>query len=99
MRDDEQTFKIEIDKAKSVSDLRKVIKKETRARFHDIPADSLRLWSHQSRTQRRITRSIRRYFGLVSYEILSEDLEKNAHIIIDRPQSGELQLPISLLSF
>lgn len=108
MRGDDcaQAFKVDIDKAKSVSDLKKAIKEEKRPEFDYIPANSLVLWKVSVQFTQNLKNEVEAHNlvddnKLQPLEDLSgifSDLEiKRVHVIIDRPQSGELLL--SLLSF
>ena len=91
-------FKVDIDKAKTVSDLREVIKDKKKPRFDDIPADSLFLWNVSVPINRDLENGVEALNllendALSAGRILSDifpDLGKNCiHVVIDR-YSGEL---------
>ena len=97
------TFIINIKEDETVSPLRNAIKEKKRPEFDDIPASSLSVWKASVPVNRNLENCVEALNlvdddALFSYEILSDifssDLKsKSVHIIIDRPHSGELQLP------
>lgn len=102
------TFIVNINEDKTVSELKDTIKEKKRPNFDDIPADSLSLWKASVPINRDLKECVEALNlvdedSLYSHEILSDIFssgleEKSVHIIVERPNSGELQLPMSFLS-
>ena len=103
-----EPFKIDIDKSKTVSDLRKAVKEETKPKFDDIPANSLVLW----KVSVPITKNLKNEVEALKLvdddklqstdglsDIFSDLAKRRIHVIIDRPRSSSGELLMSLLSF
>jgi hypothetical protein len=100
-------FIVEVDKTKTISHLRKIIKEEYKSKFDGIDAVSLSLWRTSVQYSENLKEDVDALdLGqrLEPVEILSDipwslGKKRVVHVIIDRSQkSGELRLPMSLLS-
>lgn len=107
VRDDTftQTLRVEIDKAKSVSDLRKAIKEEKRPKFDDIPADLLVLGRLLFTVIKTSKKSRHPILSMATVCILLRSSlkisliwKKRVHVIVDRQHSGELPPCLHFLS-
>ena len=94
------TFTVNISEDENVNGLRKAIKWEKRPRFDDIPADSLILWKVSVDYNDNLKEEVEalnlnvadrlRPLRILS-NIFSSGLDRDqVHIIVDRPQFGEL---------
>ena len=100
-----QSFKLEIDEAKDVDDLREIIKEKKRLKFADIEADSLLLWNASVQYGHNLREDVEaldlgeplKPFNILSNISWSGLGEERVNLIIGRPLSGELQLPMYIL--
>ena len=101
VRGDDHTrvFDVKINKTESVADLRDVIKEKKSPIFDDIAAKDLRLWKASVLNTRDLKKDVDALnlldddslpYGILSEIFLSGLEKKSVHIIIGRPQSGEL---------
>ena len=100
-----QSFKLEIDGAKDVDDLRETIKEKKKLKFADIEADSLLLWNASVRYGQNLREDVEaldlgeplKPFNILSNISWSGLGEERVNLIIGRPLSGELQLLMYVL--